>query len=168
MITIINGHYVVQLPEYGVYQDLDPAVGQPFASETAAQAWESAFIDRVSAHEAELEAARQETLASMLRIEVVPSHAEISLGDAVTLEASVKNGLDQLVPLNDYFCVPIQDETGAVIMVKRVQFVEGVASVSFSPTRSGYYCITESVINRRLPAAAYLRLPKSVEVVVWE
>lgn len=168
MITIINGHYVVQLPEYGVYQDIDPVVGQPFASESAAQTWETAFIERMTQHAAELEAERKATLASLLRIEVVPSHAEIKLGNAVTLEASVKNGLDQVVPLNDYFCVPIENEKGEVIMIKRVEFIGGVASVSFSPTKSGYYCITEEGINRRLPTTAYLRLPEPVEVVVYE
>ena len=168
MITVINNHYVVQLPEYGVYQDIDPATGHPFADEAAAQAWGSAFIERMTANAAELEAEHQATLASLLRIEVVPSHAEIKLGNAVTLEASVKNGIDQVVPLNDYFCVPIQDESGSVIMIKRVSFVDGATSVSFSPTRSGYYCITEEGINRRLPSAAYLRLPEPVEVVVYE
>ena len=168
MITVINNHYVVQLPEYGVYQDIDPATGHPFADEAAAQAWGSAFIARMTQHAAELESERQATLASLLRIEVIPSHAEIKLGNAVTLEATVKNGLDQVVPLNDYFSVPIENEKGEVIMIKRVNFVDGVASVSFSPTKSGYYCITEGGINRRLPTTAYLRLPEPVEVVVYE
>ena len=168
MISIINSLYVVQLPEHGVYQDIDPATGQPFSDEATAQAWEAAFIARMTAHAAEIAAGQQATLAALLRIEVVPSHAEIKLGNAVTLEATVKNGLDQVVPLNDYFCVPIENEKGEVIMIKRVEFIDGVASVSFSPTRSGYYCITEEGINRRLPTTAYLRLPEPVEVVVYE
>lgn len=168
MISIINSIYVVQLPEHGVYQDIDPATGQPFAGESAAQAWEEAFIARMTAHAAEIAAGQQATLATLLRIEVVPSHAEVEVGQMVTLVGTVKNGLDQVVPLNDYFCVPIENEKGEGVMIKRVEFIDGVSSVSFSPTRSGYYCITESGINRRLPAAAYLRLPESVEVVVWE
>lgn len=44
MISIIEGLYVVQMSEMGVYQDIDPATGQPFASEAAAKAWADAFI----------------------------------------------------------------------------------------------------------------------------
>ena len=168
MISIINNKYVVQLPEHGVYQDIDPATGQPFADEATAQSWEAAFIARMTAHAAEIAAGQQVTLAALLRIEVVPSHAEVAVGQMVTLVGTVENGLDQVVPLNDYFCVPIENEKGEVIMIKRVEFIDGVASVSFSPTRSGYYYITEEGVNRRLPSASYLRLPESVEVVVYE
>ena len=50
MITLINGKYVCVLPEYNLHQDLNPDTQQPFASQTDAQAWETAYIALCVAH----------------------------------------------------------------------------------------------------------------------
>ena len=168
MIVITDGHYVVNAPEYGVYQDVDPSTGRPFANEQAARSWWDTFFATVQAAEAAAQAAEQARQAAILHLVIVPTDARVALGTPVAFTVTMKNGLDQVTPLNDDFAVPIENERGEVVMIKLATFVNGQATVNLQPPRSGYYCITEEGINRRLPTTAYLRLPEPVEVVVYE
>ncbi len=169
MITLNEqGHYVVQIPEYGVYQDSDPRTAQPFASELDAQKWSDDFLANIAAQKAAEEAAAQATLAAHLHIDLVADKLRTMKGDAITLTATVKNGLGNVVDLNDDFAVPVEDEGGKVILIKLATFVHGVAVVSLKPANSGYYCITEPGINRRLPSGVYFGLPAPLSVTVYE
>jgi hypothetical protein len=168
MISIINGHYVVQLPELGVYQDIDPSVGQPFASEAAAQAWLDTFLASLATHQAAELAAEQARLAALMHIDVTIDKPKAMLGDTITLTATVKNGLGATVPLTQAFAVPVEDGNGTVTLIKLASFVNGVATAPFKPTQSGYFCITEKGINHKLPPGVFFGLPNPVEVVVYE
>lgn len=167
MITIIDTRYVVQLPDYGVFQDVDPTTGKPFAHESDAKAWEAEFLKRIADQKAAEEAAEKEKLAKTYTLTVVPTNSETELGKGVQLDSTIRNGLGQIVPFSGAFRVPIENEKGEVVMIKRVEFVKGQASANFAPSRSGYYCISEAGINHRLPEI-YLHLAEPVEVIVYE
>lgn len=167
MISIIDGRYVVQLPEFGVYQDVDPTTGKPFAHESDAEAWSNTFLANIKAQQQAQEAERQAQLAQKLIVTITPSTTRMAVGDTVTIDVLIENGLGQIAPINDDFAVPIENEKGEVVMIKRVEFVNGQASANFAPSRSGYYCISEAGINHRLPEF-YLHLAQAVEVVVYE
>lgn len=167
MISIIDARYVVQLPEYGVYQDIDPVTGKPFAHESDAKAWEDAFLKKIEDQKAAEAAAEKEHLANTFTLTVVPAYSETELGKSVQLDSTIRNGLGDVVPFSGAFRVPIENEKGEVVMIKRVEFVNGQASANFAPSRSGYYCISEAGINHRLPEF-YLHLAQAVEVVVYE
>lgn len=168
MIVITDGHYVVNAPEYGVYQDIDPSTGHLFANEQAAQTWWNAFLATVQAAETAAQAAEQARQAAILHLVIVPTDARVALGSPVAFTVTMKNGLGQVAPLNDDFAVPIENERGEVVMIKLATFVNGEAVVTLQPSRSGYYCITEQGINRRLPQGVHFGLPEEVEVVVFE
>lgn len=163
MISIINGNYVVELPEYGAYQDIDPQTGKPFASEAAAQVWADAFLAAVAAQQAAQQQAEHDRLAAILHIEISADKTRAILGDTITLTATVKNALGQVVDMNDSFAIPVENERGEVRLIKQTTFTEGHATVMFKPSSSGYYCITEAGMRRLA-----FGLPTPIEIVVVE
>lgn len=168
MITVINKDYVVELPEYGVYQDIDPHNGKPFANQNKAQEWADAFVAGIQAQAAAEVVRENERLASILHLEVTANTTRITLGDSVTITTTLKNALGDVVPMNDDFAVPVEDETGKVVLIKLVEFTAGLASVDFQPGKSGYFCITEAGINRRMPEGVHFGLPEPVWITVFE
>jgi hypothetical protein len=69
-MLIINdqSHYVIQIPEYGVYQDIDPHTGAPFATDVIAKKWEADFLAGIAAAQAADTAAKQAALAARVRL----------------------------------------------------------------------------------------------------
>ena len=114
------------------------------------------------------QAAEHARQAALMHLVIVPTDARVALGSPIDFTVTMKNGLDQVAPLNDNFAVPIENERGEVVMIKLATFVNGEATVHLQPLRSGYYCITEQGINRKLPAGVYFGLPDPVEAVVYE
>lgn len=168
MISVINNRYVIQLPEFGVYQDVDPSTGEPFASEGDAQKWADDFIACIQAQQSEVAAREQRRLAATLHLDVTADKTRAALGDTVTITAVVKNALGDVVPMNDDFAVPVEDETGKVVLIKLATFSSGHASVDFQPGKSGYFVITEEGINRRMPGGLHFGLPAPVWITVFE
>jgi len=168
MINLIENKYVCELPEYHLYQDCNPDNGgQPFATEEAAQAWEDAYkavqVAAADTHAAEARA----KLAAELTLSVTLAADSVQINTPLAATVEIRNGLGQVVPVTRSFAVPICDADGFVTMIKGVSFVAGVASVSLTFTKSGYYHISEAEINRKL-VGMFLRLPVPVEVTVFE
>ena len=168
MITVINGVYTIQLPEFGVDQNIDPHTGHPFANEAAAQAWADEFVAQQAAQQAASVAAEQARLAAIIHVEATADKPRAMVGDLITLTGRMVNGLGQVVPMTDQFAVPVENEQGEVILIKLAEFVDGEATVSFTPTRSGYYCVTQSGINHKLPDGVHIGMPEELEIVVYE
>lgn len=171
-MIIINDqrHYVVDTPEMGIYQDIDPSTGGPFLSEAAAQGWLDDYIaaldsDRV-AQEASLAQAERDRLAAEVSLSIVANSIEVGVGAPVLFTATLKNGLDATIPITQSFAVPIESN-GLVSRIKGVAFVNGVADVSITFDKSGYYQITEQGINSRLDGM-YIHLAAPFEVTVFE
>ncbi len=173
MVTLENGNYVVELPEYGVKQPINPDVQpqRPFASQTEAQAWETAFLAGLAAAQTAAQSAAAAALAAKLSAEVhlsvTATPAEAAVGASISFAATLKDGHGNVLPINQTFAVPIQDATGAVVRVKSIPLVNGAATVSLSFAASGYYRITEAEINKRL-AGMYIHLDTPIEVTVVE
>lgn len=163
-----NNHYVVQRPEFGVYQDINPATGQPFASEAEAQAWDDSFMSHLAATNAATADAEKKVKEAIRIITVTADKQIAQVGETITVTATVKNGLDAVVPLNDSFAVPVENEVGEVALIKLAAFVAGKAVVSLKPARSGYYNITERGINQKLPEGMRFNLPVPLSVTVYE
>ena len=142
-----NNHYVVVYPEYGVYQDVDPKNGLPFADESAAKKWDDAFIANMKLVDAARADAEKAVKADQRIVNVIADKLVAALGETITVTATMKDGLDHVVPLNEAFAVPVENEAGEVVLIKMATFANGVATVSLKPPRSGYYCITERGIS---------------------
>ena len=168
MISIIDTRYVVQLPEYGVYQDIDPATGKPFADEDAATAWSNEFMATVKAQQQAQEAEHQAQLAQKLIVTITPSTTRMAVGDTVTIDVLIENGLGQVAPINDDFAVPITNERGQVVMIKHAIIKSGKATLSVVPKSSGYYCITSEGINHGYPVVPWFDLVEPSEITVFE
>lgn len=174
MVTMEEGQYVVALPEHGIRQAINPDVQppRPFASEAEAQAWQDGMLASIARTEAQTREAREAEeharLAGHLYIELAAEQLAAPVGSPVAITATLKNGLGEIVPLAVQFAVPVLDAEGAVAMIKGVSFVDGVAAVSMTFPRSGYYRITEEGINRKLPPAARMRLPEPFEITIFE
>ena len=81
MITVINGVYTIQLPEFGVDQNIDPHTGHPFANEADAQAWADEFVAQQAAQQAASVAAEQTRLAAIIHVEVTADKPRAMVGD---------------------------------------------------------------------------------------
>lgn len=88
------------------------------------------------------------------------------VGQVINVTAELTVG-GMPAPINQIFAVPIESDSGQVVMVKAVTFVGGHASLTLTFARSGYYRITEKAINSRL-AGMFIRFPVPLEVVVFE
>lgn len=163
-----NNHYVVVYPEYGVYQDIDPKNGLPFADEAAAKAWADAFVANMELVDAARADADRKAKADWRILSVSADKLIAALGDTITVTATMKDGLGNVVLLTDTFAVPVENETGEVVLIKLAAFKDGMANVSLKPPRSGYYCITERGINRKLADGVHFALPVPLSVTVYE
>lgn len=168
MISVINDIYVVQAPEYGIYQDIDPKTSKAFANQAAAQAWYDNFVTARASNDAATAAAEHARLAQLLVLTVSLNAARVSINTAITGTATLRDGNGATVPLNDVFAVPILDDTGKVAKIKAVQFTNGVANVSLTFDHSGYYHITEAEINRKMPEGMHIAFAVPLDIVVYE
>lgn len=170
-VTVANGSYVVELPEYGVRQSVDPETKAGFASEAAALAWQASFIAGLQAAQQQAvqaqQAAEQAALAAQVWLEVTPAAARVQAGGALVVTARMRDGLGATVPLNETYHVPIEDETGRVRKVVRIAMTAGLATATLGFAESGYYRLTEAGINRCLDGQR-IRLSAPVEIVCWE
>ena len=78
------------------------------------------------------------------------------------------HGTTQVAPITDTFAVPIMDSLGAIVMVKAVSFVDGVANPQITFPKSGYYVITNDGINVKLPDGSKIFLAQPFELVAYE
>jgi hypothetical protein len=171
-VTVENNAYVVIIPEQHIRQEINPDTREPFASEAEALAWQDATLGAITAHQtaatAAQAAAHATALAAAVHLEIVADHTEVAVGTAIAIAATLKNGRGDTVPLTQQFAVPIQSDTGAVVKIKGVALVNGVANISLTFDKSGYYRITEQGINSKLDAAHFIGLPVPFEVTVFE
>ncbi len=74
------------------------------------------------------------------------------------------------VPISDVFDVPILDAiTGKVEKVKRITFSNGVATEQVAFERSGYFVVSETALNAKLPPHLRMRLAHGdLELTVYE
>lgn len=170
-VTVDNNQYIVVLPEQSIRQEFNPDTRQPFASEAEALAWQDAYLASIASAQAAAEAAaaaaEQARLDALLHLEIVADNTAAPVGTLVNIVATLKNGHGNTVPLNQAFAVPIQDSSGNVARIKGVTLVDGVASVSLTFDRSGYYRITEAGINAKL-VGLHIGLPEPFEITVFE
>ena len=173
MVTLENGNYVVELPEYGVKQTINPDVQpqRPFVSQAEAQAWEDAFLTGLATAQTAAQAAAAAALAAKLSAEVhlsvTATPASAAVGAPISFLATLKDGHGNMLPISETFAVPIQDATGAVVRVKSIPMVSGAATVSLSFPASGYYQITQQCLNAKLPGMTII-LDTPLEVTVTE
>lgn len=172
-VTVVNGEYVVEIPEQSIYQPFNPDVQpqRPFASQTEAQAWNDAFLASVATAQANAQAATAAALSAKLSAEVhlsvTATPASAAVGAAISFSATLKDGHGNVLPISETFAVPIQDATGAVVRVKSIPMVSGAATVSLSFPASGYYQITQQCLNAKLPGMTII-LDTPLEVTVTE
>ena len=171
-VTVKDGNYVVELPDYGLYQGINPDTHLPFADEAAALAWQAEYIANVAAakaaHDAQIAAAQQAALAALTNLQIVADHTTAAIGTAISITATLHDGLGGGVAMDATFAVPIEDAAGFVAMIKSVTFAAGVASLSITFAHSGYYRITEQGLNRKLPPDQQIGLAAPFEVTIYE
>lgn len=170
-VTVESNKYIVIIPEESIRQEFNPDTRQPFASEAEALGWQDAFMASITAAKAAAEAAaaaaEQARLSALLHLDIAADNTAVAVGAPVNITATLKDGHGATVPLNQAFAVPIQDSSGNVARIKGVTLVGGVASLSLSFDRSGYYRITEAGINAKL-AGLHIGLPEPFEITVFE
>lgn len=170
-VTVENNQYIVIIPEESIRQEFNPDTRQPFASEAEAQGWQDAYMASIvaakAAAEAAAAAAEQARLSALLHLDIVADSTAVPVGAPVNIVATLKDGHGNVVPLNQAFAVPIQDSSGNVARIKGVTLVNGVASMSLTFDRSGYYQITEAGINSKL-VGVFIGLPAPFEITVFE
>lgn len=107
--------------------------------------------------------------APALDLDISADKEIAAVGEAVNVTARLLvHGTDTVAPLDHHFAVPVEDAEGAVAMIKGVVFTKGVASVTLTFAKSGYYRITEAGINRKLPPGQQIGFPRVFEVTVYE
>lgn len=171
MVILENDQYVVSLPEHGIRQDFNPHTGAPFVSQAEAQAYEDTCTAGIESHQdaaaAAVVEAQQAALSAQTSLSVTADKSAAAVGVAFSVSATLKDGHGNVVPSNDTFAVPIQDDSGAIVKVKTVTLVNGVATVGISFDKSGYYRITEECMNRKL-TSMHIHLPTAFELTVYE
>jgi hypothetical protein len=169
------GAIVVDLrAEYGVYQVFDND-GKPFASEAAAQSWQDIFVAgqqaTAAAAIAAQQAAQQAQLAAQKVLHITASSLVVQAGVPVAFHVDVKDGLGNTVPDTGTFYVPVIDDSGIVRKIFRCDVAAGAADVTLTFSTSGYYRLTQDMLNARLVppgSPPYYRLPSPVEVTVYD
>jgi len=170
MIIEKNGNYVVSLPDHFLYQDIDPADGSAFTTAALAQTWQDNYLAAITAAQTASDAAaaqaEHDKLSAETHLEITAPSLTAAIGAPVNFSATLKDGHGVVIPLTQTFAVPIESN-GAVSRIKGVNFVNGVANVSITFDRSGYYQVTEAGINSRdLPL--HIALPVPFELTVYE
>jgi len=77
-------------------------------------------------------------------------------------------GTNNIATLTADFAVPIHDESGKTVLIKLVSFVDGIANTTLRFNYSGYYRITQSVINGKLSYGQKISLPLAFEITAYE
>ncbi len=159
-------------PEWGIYQPFNPSNQQPWASEEEALAWQATVI--ASIKKEQVDAAKKQAAVELAekkairKIVVEPNDGRILLGETFNVGVKIVDGLGKVVEtVNEDFAVPIEDMNGNVLLYKLVVFNKGVATIAFTPEKSGRYFVTEKGINYGVPAERYLALEEQVELLVY-
>lgn len=98
----------------------------------------------------------------VLELTVSIEQSAVAVGTPFNVTASFS------APITDSFNVPILDGQGNVAKIKRVDFIAGNAELSISFERSGYYMITEQMLNAELPQTVRVRLLTPIKFAVYE
>lgn len=167
MLSIIDGKYVVQIPEDAVYQDMDPTTGGPFASEAKAQAWVDDYIATKATRQAAEAAAALAAKRAERHLQLTSSSATAMVGANVTLTAHLRDGLGQLVALNETLAVPVE-LNGQVVRIKGLALTGGEGSTTIAFSASGVYRISSEGINSQRAPEARLQLAQAVQITVME
>lgn len=127
---------------------------------------DSAFANL--AHENDWEAVAEPS-AYALTLDLSADKQRAAVAEDVTFTATLKVfGTDITAPVTDAFGVPIENDAGQIVMVKAVSFTDGAGSLTMAFDKSGFYRITETGINRSLPAGQRIAFPQSFEIVILE
>ena len=107
--------------------------------------------------------------AIVANLTLVTSASSVEINTAITFTATLTDPVTGAVSsITALFQVPIQDPTGAIVLVKGVSFTAGVATISLCFAQSGYYCLTDDGINSKLPSNAQINLLTPLEITVYE